>query len=255
MPEGPQVRRVGTMIAGYAGRDLLRIEHPRSRPPWALELPVRITEVRTHGKNTFIHLSDEQVIYNHMLMWGSWRTTATTDGRKRLNTAFYFGDGTALGYYGGGILKLIDQAEEERILAKLGPDVLDTPPAQIAARLGGSAKPAGEALLDQSLVAGVGNIYKSEALFAARIHPLQALNTLDTLRLARLSEWLCRQMSLDVKRGGIITTPANLARQGIRRFVYRRSGRPCLFCETVIERIEQGGRSTYFCPRCQPASY
>lgn len=254
MPEGPQVRRVGKMIGGYAGRPLTKLVHPPSREPWQLELPCRIASVQTHGKNIFIRLDNGQLIYNHMLMWGGWLPKVTTEGRKRLNTAFYFADGSELGYYGGGILKLLSPEEAAAITDKLGPDVLDTDRATLVSALAAADKPIGEALLDQSVVAGVGNIYKSEGMFAARIYPERVASTLTQAQLQRLADWLQQQMRADVTRGGITTTPPNLARQGIRRFVYRRRGQPCLLCGTKILRIEQGGslkRSTYFCPQCQ----
>jgi endonuclease-8 len=254
MPEGPQVRRVGKMIGAYAGRNLIKIVHPASRQPWALDLPQQILGAETKGKNIFVQLGNGQIIYNHMLMWGGWLPKITTEGRKRLNTAFYFDDGSELGYYGGGILKLISPEDAAAIIAKIGPDILDAESVLLAQLISEASKPIGEVLLDQAIVAGVGNIYKSEAMFAAKIHPELPANRISEEKLGRLVAWLQRQMRADVIRGGITTTPPNLAKQGIRRFVYRRRGQACLLCGAKVLRMEQGGslkRSTYFCPVCQ----
>jgi DNA-formamidopyrimidine glycosylase len=254
MPEGPQVRRVGKMIGAYAGRPIIKIAHPASREPWELELPRQIAGVETKGKNIFIRLDNGQIIYNHMLMWGRWLPKVTTEGRKRLNTAFYFTDGSELGYYGGGILKLISSDEAAAIIVKIGPDVLDAEAGVLAQLISGATSAVGEVLLDQTIISGVGNIYKSEAMFAARIHPELPAAQIPDEKLKRLVAWLQQQMRADVIRGGITTTPPNLAKQGIRRFVYRRRGQACLLCSTKILRIEQGSnlrRSTYFCPVCQ----
>lgn len=92
MPEGPQARRVANLIESYAGLDIVNISHPASRKPWPLNLPVQIRKVQTHGKNIFIELSNSQIIYNHMLMWGWWLPTTEVVTRKRLNTGFEFND-------------------------------------------------------------------------------------------------------------------------------------------------------------------
>lgn len=253
MPEGPQVRRAGNLIADKIGASIICITHPPSRKAWDLSLPVRIDEVDVVGKNIFIHLANGKVIYNHMLMWGSWRAGCDIPGRKRLNTCFQTDQGS-LGYYGGGVLKLVSASEAADLKAKLGPDMLLARTAQIAfERLEGSDLPLGEALLAQNLVAGIGNIYKSEGMFVARLSPFMKARDLTERDRQKLFDFLKPQMTGDVVRRSIITTTPQAARAGNRRFVYRRWHQHCLFCGTKIERVYQGKltRSTYFCPNCQ----
>lgn len=255
MPEGPQVRRTGQLIESYVGSRVISIEHPKSRKPWDLLLPQSITGVEVVGKNIFIYLENHQIIYNHMLMWGSWRPGCEAIGAKRLNTCFTTTKGR-LGYFGGGILRLMNVREAATLRTRIGPDIMTAQnQAEAFARLAASPAPIGEALLSQELVAGVGNIYKSEGLFAAKLHPLRGANAITPKEFERLFAFLQPQMLADVKRPGPITTTTSaMIKAGKRTFVYRRYHQPCVICATKIERIYQGEqlrRSTYFCPRCQ----
>ena len=254
MPEGPQVHRAAGMIAEFAGSRITVIKHPPSRPPWPLSLPARIQKVGAKGKNIFIYLETGPVIYNHMLMWGGWRKGCEVAGKKRLNTCFTTESGL-LGYFGGGILKLVTPEEAEKLQDQLGVDITTTARAQPGiAAWKQQAAPIGEVLLNQKVVCGIGNIYKSEGLFVAKINPLEPASSIAKAKLEKLYGFLHQQMAGDVKTGTIITTTPAAARAGNRRFVYRRHHQPCLFCGTLIERIYQGEplrRSTYYCPSCQ----
>ena len=254
MPEGPQVRYIGNMIEQFVGAEITSVTHPPSRVPWELALPTSLARVEVVGKNIFINLSDGQIIYNHLLMWGWW-LPARTHPRKRVNTIFETNKGP-LGYFGGGIIKLVSSLEAGQIKAKLGPDIMQSDSAEAAfAKVRSHALPIGEALLDQTLVAGIGNIYKSEGLFAARINPVIPAHNLATRQYDRLFTFLKAQMMADVtRRGKITTTTLEAQKAGHYNFVYRRLGQPCLFCGTLITRIYQGQklpRSTYYCPKCQ----
>lgn len=260
MPEGPQVKRTGNVIARFIGQEIHAVRHAPSRKiPLPITLPATIEAVEVVGKNIFARLNTGEILYNHMLMWGSWRTTCEYAGPKpkRLNTCFVFSDG-CLGYFGGGVLKILTEAEAAVIKNRLGPDVMNVKDWQTAfARAQASPLPIGEVLLSQELVAGIGNIYKSEGLFASRVHPLRSADQLKDTEWAKLYAFLWPQMIADVGRSGpISTTPVNLRKAGTRNFVYRRWHQPCLWCSTKIERIYQGSglkRSTYWCPRCQAA--
>lgn len=257
MPEGPQVRRTGNLIAKFTGATITGIQGPKSRDPWQLRLPVTITKVDVYGKNIFIRLSNRKTVYNHMLMWGSWRSGCDDSyGKKRLNTCFSTSQG-ALGYYGGGVLRLVSGAEATALKRRVGPDLMQAPSAAIAFKNVGQADvPIGEAVLMQELVAGIGNIYKSEGLFAAKVHPLRPAANVTNEEFAKMFAFLQPQMRGDVKKTGpIMTTTLATRKAGTRNFVYRRWHQPCLFCGTKVERIYQGQRwqrSTYFCPHCQP---
>ncbi|HYF00574.1 MAG TPA: zinc finger domain-containing protein [Planctomycetota bacterium] len=140
-------------------------------------------------------------------------------------------------------------------LSALGPDILSPrfDGAEALRRL--QLRPdreIGEALLDQEALAGVGNVFKSEALFRRRIHPRRRIRDIRPEEFRALWKELARLMSAGAKvAGSIVTLPRRLRKHDETRWVYRRTGRPCFVCGTRIETLRQGGRDSYFCPRCQ----
>lgn len=256
MPEGPQARQVGNTIASFSGRELVSIIGPKSRKAWDISMPNGIDRVEVKGKNIFIYMVGGEIIYNHMLMWGWWLPTIEPVTRKRLNTAFYFSDGTNLGYFGGGTIKVITSGEAEKLKDGLGVDILDAKTSLEAfEEVGKSNLPIGQAVLEQSLISGIGNVYKSEGLFIAKINPLRPANNVTDKEFERIFSFLQPQMRADIKRPGkMITTTKEAAKGGNWNFVYRRYHQACLLCNTKVERIYQGDRlvrSTYYCPSCQ----
>ena len=143
-------------------------------------------------------------------------------------------------------------------LKRLGPEPFsDTfTGAYLKQRLKGSARPIKTALLDQSLVAGVGNIYADESLFAAGIPPLSPSGKLTIEQLVRLRDELVNVLHISIGVGG--TTFSDFrdlegvnGNYGGQSWVYRRSGQPCRKCGTPISREKLSGRSTHWCPSCQ----
>jgi|GEM_PF-6195385 len=255
MPEGPQVKRVGNMIAKFEGDSILEIPRKPESKVFDLVLPAKLLRVEVKGKNIFVYLKDkegEKVLYNHMLMWGKWDLGCEPkSGNKSLNTCFTFKKGS-LGYYGGGILKIVTVEQAEKMKKKLGPDILQSKTMEETfVKVRKSRKPIGEAIMAQELVSGIGNIYKSEGLFAAQIYPEKKANELSEEDYQKLFAFLHKQMTNDVTSGTIITTTPKLFKQGHRRYVYRKYHQLCLVCGKKIERMIQNGRSTYFCPNCQ----
>lgn len=144
--------------------------------------------------------------------------------------------------------------------ARLGPDALDALPRSpaLAARLAGRSAPIKPLLLDQRLVAGLGNIYADEVLYRARLRPDRPAGSLSGGEVAALRRAVRPVLEASLRRGG--TSLADLAyllpdgRAGgylERLAVYGRAGEPCRRCRTAVERIVQRGRSAYFCPECQ----
>ena len=143
-------------------------------------------------------------------------------------------------------------------LKRLGPEPFSDAftGANLKQRLKGSTRPIKTALLDQSLVAGVGNIYADESLFAAGIPPLTASGKLSIEQLVRLRDELINVLNISIGVGG---TPFSDFRDlegvngnyGGQSWVYRRSGQPCRRCGTPISREKLSGRSTHWCPNCQ----
>jgi endonuclease-8 len=146
------------------------------------------------------------------------------------------------------------QVHGHAALQRLGPDLLapDFDEAEVLARLRAAIDlEIADALLDQSIAAGIGNVYKSEILFLERVSPFARVASLDDDTLCRLLRTARRQLRRNVGTSERRTTPGT---QRSALWVYDRAGRPCARCGTPIRRALQGphARSTYWCPTCQP---
>jgi len=153
-----------------------------------------------------------------------------------------------------------DQTTESVItgLQKLGMEPFDPEftPQHLESKLKRTARPIKTVLLDQETVAGIGNIYADESLFLSKIHPQKAANSLDFLQITDLHRAIIRSLSDGIAKGGTtFSSFQDIA--GIKgnyidtAWVFRRSGKPCNICGTLISRIKLGGRSTHFCAQCQ----
>lgn len=162
-----------------------------------------------------------------------------------------------------GRLWLVGDAAE--VISRLGPEPDDPgfDAAYLARRLAGRTAPIKALLLDQGIVAGVGNIYADEALFVARIHPQRAAGSLSADEVTRLHDAVCGVLARAVALNGssLGQSSTNYRRPGgaaggfqDEHQVFRRTGLPCPVCGQPIERIVVGQRSTHFCPHCQSAS-
>ncbi len=264
MPEGDTVHRtaralslalVGRPLTGFASA--VAAVEAAARRLGVVGRSVRAVSAR--GKHLLLELEGGVVLHTHLGMHGRWRLQPAgaprpAAARAVVDTAFV----TAL-CLGAPTVELLAPRQLRRHprLSRLGPDLLAASfdPAAARARLRAAGdREIGVALLDQRALAGVGNIYKSEALFACRLHPHRRVATLDDAALQAVVAAARRLMARNLGPGPRRTT-ASLAAGSF--FVYRRRGRHCRRCGTAIERLVQGDppRSTYFCPRCQPANY
>jgi endonuclease VIII len=208
----------------------------------------RLEAVEARGKNLLLRFGD-LVLHSHLGMNGSWhvhRRGAAWRKPAGVAWAALRGEKWEAVQFGGPTLRVLTAAaaKRDRQLAGLGPDVLAPdfdPGAAVSSLRKGRGTSLGEALLDQGRVAGIGNIFKSEACFAARLDPWRPLEELSDVELERVLLAAREQMQAAVADG----------RQP--RAVYRRAGRPCPVCGTPIAARGQGdaNRTTYWCPRCQ----
>jgi len=220
-----------------------------------------VREVASRGKHLLIRVEGGVTVHSHLLMEGRWRVREAGPRPPRdhtLRVVLANEEWQALGY-SLGVLEIFATAEEEaRVLGRLGPDLLDpgwSPElaAEAVRRLSERPERAiGEALLDQSRLAGIGNVYKAEILFLRGVHPwTQVRDVPDLPGVVGLSH---RLLDANKDRYGHITTGDR--RPGREHWVYGRAGRPCRRCGTRIRRADQpsdaGDRATFWCPRCQP---
>ena len=159
----------------------------------------------------------------------------------------------------GGLTAYDSLAALGEVWEQLGPDALDTRVADLAHALARSRRPIKSALLDQAVLAGVGNIYADESLFAAGIHPLRPAESLGRTEVRALNTHIRRILNQAANRGGstlrdyrdAFGQPGSAVQ--IHQ-VYGREGEPCTRCRTVLEGIRLQGRATVFCPMCQRAA-
>ncbi len=256
MPEGDTVfRTAATLREALVGTTLTRcdIRVPRYA---TVDLSGRVVdEVLSRGKHLFIRVGDAS-IHSHLKMDGSWRVTrggrpARADHTVRI--ILETGDVRAAGV-DLGALEVLDRAHDQDAVAHLGPDLLgdDWDPHRAAANLAADpARPIAAALLDQRVLAGVGNVYCNELCFVFGQLPTSAVSTLpDPLRVMTRTREMLWVNRLRTNR----TTTGN-RRPGEELWVYGRAGRPCRRCGTPIRRAESsdatGERVTYWCPSCQ----
>lgn len=257
MPELPEVEAAARRFARAArGKPLarLRVLHPslRKRIPAARAARVRgrrIARVERRGKHQLLILDDGAVIHVHFRMAGDWtvvRRGAADPAHAR--AVFEFNDGTRIALVDPRALSTLSyHADASAVLPALGMEADDPSltPAVLARALGAKRSAIKPALLDQRVVAGVGNIYAAESLWRARIDPRAPAASLTTRRLTTLITAI--RASLAGQTGAGRYADGDTA----RFHVYGRAGEPCHRCGAAIERLTQAGRSTCFCPRCQ----
>jgi endonuclease-8 len=233
-----------------------------------------VEKVEARGKWCLIYLSDDLILVTHMLMSGSWHIYRTGEkwwmGRNRMRVAITCGDYQAVAF-NVPIAEFHTERSLQRSsqIPKLGPDILSadfsTAAAVDALKRHAVSHPDAElavVLLNQRVLAGLGNVYKSEVAFAAGVNPFRQMHTLTTLEMEKIVEVAQRYMLANVVDGagdGIVTYSGNrrttqAMNQADRVWVYRRRGQECRRCGTMISMRKQGeqARSTYWCASCQP---
>lgn len=237
------------MPAGRAGGP----RGPEAHARWPSQLAGRaVTRVQTRGKNLLLHFEGGLVLRSHLRMTGSWDVYGPGRRWRRPRWRAWIvlaRDGYEVVEFDGPVLELITEARARtyRPLTELGPDILTDPfdEALFLARLrrGDPRRPIGEALIDQRTIAGIGNIWKAEACWEARIDPWREVRSVsDGEALAIVAGARPRML-----RSGL-EGPRTIAPR-----VYRLQGRPCKRCGELVQARHQGdaNRVTYWCPGCQ----
>ncbi|MGD0766474.1 MAG: bifunctional DNA-formamidopyrimidine glycosylase/DNA-(apurinic or apyrimidinic site) lyase [Dehalococcoidia bacterium] len=222
----------------------------------------RIDDLARRGKYLLFRLSGGLWLVAHLRMTGALlHRSAGAPADPYVRAVIALEDATELRYADLrklGQLWLVDAPEEA--VGALGPEPLDAAftAASLRQAIGQRKAPIKSVLMDQRALAGLGNIYADEALFAARIHPLRQTSTLSEAETTRLHRAIRRVLNDALaNRGSSFRDYVDAAgREGthhLRVKVFRRTGQKCYVCGAEIARIKVGGRSTHFCPHCQPA--
>jgi formamidopyrimidine-DNA glycosylase len=216
-----------------------------------------IQDVRRRGKYLVLPL-DRGTLLIHLKMSGDLSVVRASAPPGRFDRTVFHLDGHWELRFGDarkfGKVFLLDQPQT--LLGPLGPEPLDrafTPPV-LAARLAGHRRPLKPLLIDQTFVAGLGNIYADEALHRAGLHPLRRSDELTPVEARALWRGIRSALRQGLSRNGASIDWVYRGGDFQNHFrVYQREGEPCPVCRTTIRRIVVGQRGTHFCPVCQPA--
>ena len=267
MPEGPEIYRAARQVhAAVAGRAIeLSLLHPMLAARSRTLKRATITRVHARSKALLTEFSNGTVLYSHNQLYGEWRihpvgqpllarqqrlVITTEKHRVVLYSA------TDFAWLRAG------QEHQHPYIAKLGPEVLadSTTPAVLAQRLAGfGRRNMATALLDQGVIAGLGNYLRADILFVARLSPRLQVSDLSAAQLKTLAKIIHQLTWRSVKNDGVLLPMPEykkLRAQGhdyeaARFYVFDREGLPCRFCNTPIGRLDMGGRGVFFCHQCQ----
>ncbi len=205
----------------------------------------RLERVEAVGKNLLLTFEGGLVLRSHLRMKGRWHIRRAEEKLTGRPWLVLCGDEWKAVQWNGPVLELRSRTPVP--IRRLGPDIMDAPPDVDGMvdrlRATDQGREIGEAILDQRLVAGIGNMWKAEALWDAQVSPWRPLGEVGDDELRNVLEQAARMMraSVDGRREG--------------RGVYRKTGRPCPRCGEKVRSRGQGddNRIAYWCPRCQPA--
>jgi formamidopyrimidine-DNA glycosylase len=270
MPELPEVEHVARQLrAELVGHRIVsaRVLWPRAIAgiePAEFEGRLRdrpVTGIGRRGKHLLIALDGDETLVVHRRMSGNLVFMPPAPDEAYARVIFALDDGRRLLYTDPrkfGRIALLSAPELAASLAELGPEPLapEFTPAVLAERLAGRDRGLKSLLLDQAVVAGLGNIYADEALYRARLHPLRRASSLTPEEIAALHAGIQGALRTGVEHGGTtfgrhrgVYSEAGTNLEHVE--VYRRTGQPCLRCGTPIQRITVAQRGTHFCPNCQ----
>jgi endonuclease-8 len=270
MPEGHTLHRLATALGDtFAGRPV-RVSSPQGRfATEAAQLDgATLLAAESAGKHLFLDFDADRVVHVHLGLIGGFDVHREVSevpapvGQVRLRLVR---DHTAYADLRGATqCALVTGARRNEIVARLGPDPLrpDAEPERAWRRISRSPRAIGDLLMDQGVLAGVGNVYRAEVLYRHRIHPLRPGRTLRVSQWRALWDDLVLLMTEGVRVGRIDTvrpehTPEAMGRpprqddHGGEVYVYRRTGQPCLVCGSTIRTDVLVGRNIFWCPQCQ----
>lgn len=278
MPEGHTLHRLaGELTEAFAGRPT-RVSSPQGRFADAARLldGAVVEGAEAWGKHLFVDFGGERFVHVHLGLYGHFDVhrgngdrnedapleVPAPVGQVRLRLV---ADAAYADLRGATTCELVTDEQRDAVIARSGPDPIRPDASWEPAweRVRRSRAPIGGLLMDQSVLAGVGNVYRAELLFRHRMHPLRPGNTLRVGQFRAMWEDLVALMAEGVRTGRIDTvrpehTPEAMGRpprvddHGGEVYVYRRTGQPCHVCGATVRTEELLGRNLFWCPRCQP---
>lgn len=269
MPEGHTIHRYARIHRGLLLDRRVAAWSPQGRfaEGAAIIDGTTCVGVDAHGKHLFYRFDanggapNEPILHVHLGLFGRFRRYGEDPRPPTAGTRLVLTTGAAhLQLAGPTACELLTPGELDDVRARLGPDPLrDDDPAPALDALSRRRAAIGQLLLDQSVIAGIGNVYRAELLFLLGVHPDRPARDVDAGTLRELWRVARRLLRDGERRGRIITVqpqdrsrPPSRLRRDERLYVYRRTGLACRRCGTPVTSWELGARPIYACPRCQP---
>lgn len=268
---------------------MITLRQAQGKKPGANILPkwikgAKIQKVRRRGKNILINLDKNRLLLIHQkmtghLLVGRWEVKKVAGSKyqvvskitgplqERVNDfirlIFYLDNGQQFALsdmrrFAKVVFGRAEEIENIKALKALGPDPLDSKATftDFKTAVAKRGRPIKQVLMDQAVVSGIGNIYASDILWLAKIHPLKPANQLKEAELRIIWSASKKILKQALKLRGTSTadfrdTAGKKGHYGEVRLVYQRTGLPCRRCKTLIKRLKDGGRSAFYCPKCQ----
>ena len=265
MPEGHTIRRYADRHRReLAGRDVTTTSPQGRFQAGAARLNGRrLLNVEAHGKHLFYRWHRAETLNVHLGLYGRFRLFHSDPPQPTPGTRLAMATEEVTVYLAGPtVCELIDPSREVAIMARLGPDPLkDGTDAntvdEFASNLSRRGIPIGAAILDQSVIAGIGNISRAEALFLTNINPSVPANEIPAAKISELWDTSVELLERGVAEGRIVTlprTPPGAGAETDRLYVYNRERFRCRRCSGPIAKAEMAGRSIWWCDTCQPVT-
>ena len=261
VPEGHTIHRLARDQQRLFGGTVVTASSPQGRfADGAARLDGQtLLRTEAYGKHLLHHYGNGVILHVHLGLYGKFTTGSGEPPEPRGALRLRLANGEAwTDLRGATACELINPDQLDLLLARLGPDPLNprADPAPAQRRIARSRAPIGVLLMDQAVLAGVGNVYRAEVLFRARLDPLQPGRDLAPRLWDEMWDDLVVLMRAGVRSGRIVTTlaedrPAGRVTRDRAHYVYRRTGLPCRICTTSIATAPLAARNLFWCPFCQ----
>ena len=264
MAELPEIYKISQqMKAGLVGKTIAGIEVGQPKclniPPEAFSVALndaRITDVSYRGKWIFVDTNQGWLLLC-MGMGGEILlvSRATLPDKRRVIIDFSDYTCLAINFWWFGYVHYVNQLENHKMTANLGPNAIDLSPAGLSALLHKRRGTLKTFLLDQDRIAGIGNFYIHDILFQARLHPLRLIQTLSSDEIHALAVAIRDRLQLSINKGGFFYEIDLYGQKGgfvmTDLVIGYKENQPCPVCQTTIQKIKTGSTHSFICPNCQ----
>lgn len=270
MPEGHTVHRTANQFNRHFKGSIVKVDSPQGRFSQSAELVSNTTlkQATAIGKQLFLQFDDGKTVRIHLGIYGKWRWYALDEAqlpevRGEVRARFFGQDSKGVWRLaelrGPTACEVLTSEEVDSVRKRLGADPLNADPQgsefeRFKAKVQKSAKSIGLLLMDQSVISGIGNVYRAEILFRAGLNPHTPGKSLLPSQIEELWRDSVDLLKVGVRTGVMITRDEHLAKdpgKEHRNFVYKREGQPCRVCGTRISIELAAGRKLYWCQGCQ----